>query len=70
MRPPDKSLLHTPCSAILLDGRLVRSTVSIDDPSCRLIRPLIGKLISRIRRTMFRHRSETLSWVRRAWHPD
>ncbi len=65
MRLPGQRLLRAPCSAILLDGRLEPSAVTADDPSCRLIKPLIGKVISRIKRAMLPVQSATLSWVRR-----
>jgi hypothetical protein len=70
MRPLEQRLLRTPCSAILLDGRLVRSAVSADDPSCRLIRPLIGKMFGRIKRAMLPVQSATLSLVRRVRRQD
>ena len=45
----DKSILHAPCTAHLLDGRLVRGEVFARDPSCRVIGPSVTRLIGWIK---------------------
>ena len=56
-RPGARRQLLAACSAPLLDGRLIRSSISAGDPSCRLIRPLIAAVIRRVKRAAGKSRS-------------
>ena len=44
-----KFLVTSQCSAFFLDARLVRALAVAEDPSCRVVRPFLAKLIARLR---------------------
>ena len=51
MRPLERLLMRSPCASHFMDGRMVRALVVATDPSCRVIRPWLARMIGALRRS-------------------
>jgi hypothetical protein len=51
MRPLERLVMRSPCASHFMDGRMVRALVVASDPSCRVIRPLLARMIGAARRS-------------------
>lgn len=51
MRPLERLVTRSPCASHFMDARMVRALVVATDPSCRVVRPFLARIINAARRS-------------------